>query len=144
MNNSKQEKGHKQISLEIPPWDFWAFILRSVRNHSHSWGTWVAPSVKCRLWLRSWSHDSRVRVPCQALCWRLGAWNLLPILCLPLSAPPLLMLSLSVSFLITEDREEKMFCKPQISLVSFGCEFPVFFLFFIIFWKVFLNLRVLI
>ena len=39
------------------------------------------------LWLRSWSHGSWVRVPQRALCWQLGAWSLLQILCLPFSCP---------------------------------------------------------
>ena len=39
------------------------------------------------LWLRSWSHGLWVRAPRRALCWRLRAWSLLPILCLPLSLP---------------------------------------------------------
>ena len=40
-----------------------------------------------RLRLRSWSHGSWVRAPRRALCWQLGAWSLLRILCLPLSLP---------------------------------------------------------
>ena len=39
------------------------------------------------LQLRSWSHSSWARAPCWALCWQLRAWNLLRILCLPLSLP---------------------------------------------------------
>ena len=45
------------------------------------WLSWLSG----RLQLRSWSHSSWVQAPCQALCWQLGAWSLLPILCLPLS-----------------------------------------------------------
>ena len=40
-----------------------------------------------RLWLRSWSHSPWVRALRRALCWQLGAWSLLRILCLPLSLP---------------------------------------------------------
>ena len=48
-------------------------------------------------WLRSWSHDWWVRALCQALCWQLRAWNLLWILCLPLSLSLPRSCSLSVS-----------------------------------------------
>ena len=49
------------------------------------------------LQLRSWSHGSWLWVPRQALCWQLRAWILLQMLCLPLSAPPLFVLCLSLS-----------------------------------------------
>ena len=45
--------------------------------------------------LRSWSHGSWVQAPRQVLCWQLRAWSLLQVLCLLLSAPPLLTLCLS-------------------------------------------------
>ena len=49
-----------------------------------------------RLRLRSRSHGSWIRAPRRALCRQLGAWNLLLIVCLPLSlCPPLLTLCLS-------------------------------------------------
>ena len=41
-----------------------------------------------RLRLRSWSRGSWVQAPHRALCWHLGAWSLLRILCLPLSLRP--------------------------------------------------------
>ena len=46
-----------------------------------------------------WGHDLGlwVRAPRQALCWQLGAWSLLRILCLLLAAPHPLMLCLCVS-----------------------------------------------
>ena len=47
--------------------------------------------------LRSWSHNSWVRAPRQALCWQLRAWSLLQILSPSLSAPPPLMCRLSLS-----------------------------------------------
>ena len=50
-----------------------------------------------RLRLRSQSHGPWVRVPRQALCRQLGAWSLLQVLCLPLSATPLLALCLYLS-----------------------------------------------
>ena len=37
--------------------------------------------------LRSRSHGRWVRAPRRGLCWQLGAWSLLQILCLPLSLP---------------------------------------------------------
>ena len=43
--------------------------------------------LSVRLQLRSWSHNPWVRAPRRALCGQLGAWGLLPILCLPLSLP---------------------------------------------------------
>ena len=43
--------------------------------------------LSVRLRLRSRSHGLWVRAPRQALCRQLGAWNLLRILCLPLSLP---------------------------------------------------------
>ena len=57
--------------------------------------------LSVRLRLRSWSHGSWVRAPHWALCWQLGAWSLLRILCLPLSLsalPHTCSLSLSLSF----------------------------------------------
>ena len=45
------------------------------------------------LWLRSWSHSLWVRAPHRALCWQLGAWSLLCILCLSLCSFPAHMLS---------------------------------------------------
>ena len=52
-----------------------------------------------RLRLRSWSCGSWVWAPRQALCWQLRAWNLLRILCLPLSLllPHSCFVSLSLS-----------------------------------------------
>ena len=40
------------------------------------------------LWLGSWSHGPWAWAPRQALCWQLGAWSLLRILCLHLSLCP--------------------------------------------------------
>ena len=64
-----------------------------------------APGWLCRLsvrlWFRSWSRRWWVQAPRRALCWQLRAWSLLWNLCSPLSrslsAPPLLILCLSVS-----------------------------------------------
>ena len=47
---------------------------------------WLSP-LRVWLQLRSWSHGSRVWAPHWALCWQLGAWTLLQILCFPLSLP---------------------------------------------------------
>ena len=57
------------------------------------WLSWLS----IRLWLRSWSHGSWVRAPCRALCWQLGGWSLLLILCLPLSLPFPCLNSVSLS-----------------------------------------------
>ena len=54
-----------------------------------------AQSVKPGPQLGSWCHHSWVRAPRGALCRQRGAWSLLPILGLPLSAPLPLGLSLS-------------------------------------------------
>ena len=52
---------------------------------------WGAPEwltqLSVWLWLRSWSHSLWVWAPRRGLCWQLGAWSLLWILCLPLSLP---------------------------------------------------------
>ena len=54
-------------------------------------GTFGAPGwlsrLKAWLRLRSWSHGRWVRALHRSLCWQLGAWSLLRILCLPLSLP---------------------------------------------------------
>ena len=47
--------------------------------------------------LRSRSHGQWVRAPRRALCWRLRAWSLLQILCLPLSLTLPCLLSVSPS-----------------------------------------------
>ena len=47
------------------------------------WFSWLS----VWLWLRSWSHGSWVWAPHWALCWQLGVWNLLWILCVSLSLP---------------------------------------------------------
>ena len=52
--------------------------------------------LSVRLRLRSWSRGWWVWAPHRALCWQLRAWSLLWILPSSLSAPPLLMLSLSL------------------------------------------------
>ena len=53
--------------------------------------SWRAPGwlsgLSIRLRLRSWSHSSWVRAPRRALCWQLGPWSLLQILCFPVSLP---------------------------------------------------------
>ena len=50
------------------------------------------------LQLRPWSHSLRVQALHWSLCWKLGAWSLLHVLCLllSLSAPPRLILCLSL------------------------------------------------
>ena len=53
--------------------------------------------------LRSRSYSLWVRDPCWALCWRLGAWSPLPILCLPLSLT--LSHSCSVSLCLSKTNE---------------------------------------
>ena len=52
--------------------------------------------LNVRLRLRSWSHGLWVRAPRRALCWQLGAWSLLQILCLPLALPPFPIHALSL------------------------------------------------
>ena len=54
------------------------------------------------VWLRirSWSHSLWVPALHQALCWQLGAWSLLQILCLLLSLP--LLCSCSVSLCLSK------------------------------------------
>ena len=54
--------------------------------------------LSIQLQLRSLSHISWVWVPCWALCWQLRAWNLLQILCFPLSLPRPCLFSVSLSF----------------------------------------------
>ena len=72
-------------------------ILKDKRGGTPGW----LSQLSIRLRLRSWSHSLWVRAPCQAVCWQLGAWSLLRILCLPLSLPLphscSLFLSLSLS-----------------------------------------------
>ena len=58
---------------------------------------WLS-QLSIRLRLRSWSHGSWVRAPCRALCWQLGAWSLLRMLCLPLSLPLTHSCSVSLYF----------------------------------------------
>ena len=58
------------------------------------WFTWL----NVRLWLRSWSHGSRVWAPCRALCCQLGTWSLLWILSPSLSLCPSPMHALARSF----------------------------------------------
>ena len=60
--------------------------------------------LSVRLQLSSWSCGLWVRAPCRALRWQLRAWSLLGILCLPLSAPTLLSLSLSLSKVINKQK----------------------------------------
>ena len=43
--------------------------------------------LSVQLQFRSWSHSLWVQAPHKALCWHLGSWSLLWILCLPLSPP---------------------------------------------------------
>ena len=51
-------------------------------------GAWVAQSVKLLTSAQVViSRCSWVQAPYRALCWQLGAWSLLRILCLPLSLP---------------------------------------------------------
>ena len=64
----------------------------------HLRGTWWLSRLSVQLQLRAWSRGSWVRAPHRALCWRLGAWSLLQILCLlSLPLPCLLSVCLSVS-----------------------------------------------
>ena len=60
--------------------------------------------LSIQLWLRSWSHGPWVGAPRRALCWQLGAWSLLQILCFPLSLtlPCLHMHSLSLSLSLSK------------------------------------------
>ena len=49
-----------------------AFIKKKINLFGASgWLSWLS----IRLWLRSWSHGSRVRAPHLALCWQLRAWS---------------------------------------------------------------------
>ena len=57
---------------------------------------WLS-QLSIQLRFRSWSHGSWVRAPGRALHWQPRAWSLHWILCLPLSALPLLVLCLSLS-----------------------------------------------
>ena len=57
------------------------------------WLSWLSVQLQ----LRSWSHDSWVQAPHQALCWHLKAWSLLRILCLCLSLPLPCSCSVSLS-----------------------------------------------
>ena len=45
---------------------------RSCVQDVHCRGTWVAQSVKVRLWLRSWAHSLWVPGLRRALCWQLS------------------------------------------------------------------------
>ena len=56
---------------------------------------------------------SWVRAPRRALCGRLGAWSPLRVLCLPLSAPPLLTLCLSVCLSLSLSQKLKMKTKNE-------------------------------
>ena len=60
---------------------------------SVSWAS--AQSVERQL--RSWSHGWQVWAPRRPLCWQLGAWSLLRILCLPLFLGPFPAHALSLS-----------------------------------------------
>ena len=76
----------------------WAtYVVENVFMHTLKnrgvprWLSWLS----VQLWLRSWSHGSWVRAVRRALCWQLGAWSLLPILCFPLFLCPSPMHTLS-------------------------------------------------
>ena len=71
----------------------WKTCLKWLNYWVPGWLSWL--SVQLRL--RSWCHSSWVWDSHQALCWQLGAWSLLPILCLLPSLPLLCSLCLSVS-----------------------------------------------
>ena len=80
------------LSLSLPsPAHFLSLSLPKINKHQKKFlrGAWVAHSVKrpTQSRLRSWSPGLWVWAPSQALCWQLGAWSLLRIICLPLSPP---------------------------------------------------------
>ena len=79
--------------------------------------------LRVRLQLRSQSHSSWVRALRQALCWLLGAWSLLQILCLPLSLPqPTHILSLSLSKINIKKNLYITKCCPEVNLnVKLSC-----------------------
>ena len=54
----------------------------------HFRGTWVAQLVECPTSYQVMISQFVVRALCWALCWRLGAWSLLRIPCLPLLTSP--------------------------------------------------------
>ena len=60
---------------------------------------WLS-QLSVRLRLRLWSHGSCVWALHRALCWQFGAWSLLWVLCLSLSASPPLVLCLCLSLKI--------------------------------------------
>ena len=65
--------------------------------------------LSVRLRLRSWSHGSWVRAPRRALCWQLGAWSLLRILCPPLSPPHPCLCSVSLCLSKTNKHTKNFF-----------------------------------
>ena len=69
---------------------------------------WLS-QLSVRLWFRSWSCGPWVWAPHQALCWQLGAWSLLQILCLPLSLPLFYsrFISLSLSLSLSKKKTKK-------------------------------------
>ena len=87
------------VSQACDSWT-WGCELKPHDYLKNFWGAsgWLS-RLSGRLWLRSWSHDLWVWAPRQALCWQLGAWHLLQILCLPLflSLPCSCSVSLSLS-----------------------------------------------
>ena len=62
---------------------FSIFLKKNVKTGAPGWLSWLSVQLQ----LRSWSRSSWVRALLWALCWQLGGWSLLRILCLPLSLP---------------------------------------------------------
>ena len=75
--NTEKHFGTRQIR---PP------VIEVSKERSIGTPGWLS-RLSVRLQLRSWFHGSWVWAPRRALCWQLTAWNLLWILCLPLSLP---------------------------------------------------------
>ena len=80
---------HRMIGIQ-PLWGKHTLYLQRMSLSLRKWphrGAWVAQSVKRPTSARSRSRGPWVRAPRRALGWWLRAWNLFPILCLPLSLP---------------------------------------------------------
>ena len=77
---------------------YWLFLIAAFKKQVCRAPGWLS-QLSGQLRLRSWSRGPWVRAPRQVLCWQLGAWSLLRILCLPLSPslPRLLVPSLSLT-----------------------------------------------
>ena len=116
--------------------NFWAGEGGSQTQHSGpnerwkvgvpGWISWLS----IRLWLRSWSHSSRVRARFRALCWQLRAWSLLQILCaslflhLPLSCslPFSLSLYLSLSKINIKKKKRKVKWSTPFNVIPRGLQ----------------------